>query len=89
MPSHIFESLANHHFAGKDFFHADATSPNAMVVDQPDELAVESSDKDDVALISTDEAEPEVPAPPVATDCTSSPPVTYAVGRPSLTLGDR
>lgn len=53
----------------------DATSPNAMVLDTPDDLTIDltNSDKDDVVLISHDEVEAEVPAPPVASDCRSKP----------------
>lgn len=59
----------------KDPFHADATSPNAMMLDTPDDLPIDltnTSDKDDVVLITPDGSDAGVPAPPVASDCRSS-----------------
>jgi ubiquitin carboxyl-terminal hydrolase 7 len=78
--------IANLTLHSKDPFHVDATSPNAMVLDTPDDLTIDltNSDKDDVVLISHDEVEAEVPAPPVASDCRSKPTHNNHASQPTI-----
>lgn len=67
--------LANLTLGSKDPFHADATSPSAMAIDDPDDLAIDltPSEKEDLVLISHDEIDADVPPPPVASDCRPKP----------------
>lgn len=53
----------------QDPFHPDATSPNTMMVDPPEELDLDRSESNDVQLIDADQAQPDVPPKPAATDC--------------------
>ena len=64
--------LANLELSDQDPF-MDATSPNAMVVDAPapEDLALDSNEKVDVVITDADQAQPEAPSKPLASDCTS------------------
>lgn len=76
MPMSFYTSptteLANLDLHDKDPFHPDATSPNAMMIDPPEELAIDGSEANDVQLDDADQAQPDVPPKPLATDCRSS-----------------
>jgi ubiquitin carboxyl-terminal hydrolase 7 len=64
--------FANLELNGQDPFHPDATSPNAMMIDPPEELAIDSPEANDVQLNDGDQALPDAPPKPLATDCRSS-----------------
>ena len=53
---------------GQDGYHPDVPSPNAMMVDQPEEHVVEPNgiEKDNLTIINPDENEQ---AMPLASDC--------------------
>lgn len=75
--------FANLDLNGKDPFHPDATSPNAMMLDPPEELAIDSSDANDVQLSDADQAQSNVPPKPLASDCRSSVASSCCAGLPS------
>ncbi|KAB5575494.1 hypothetical protein GE09DRAFT_594410 [Coniochaeta sp. 2T2.1] len=60
--------FANMDLDDQDPFHPDATSPNAMLVDQPDELAIDGAEPNDVQFNDADQAQPDVPPKPLAND---------------------
>lgn len=61
--------FANLELDDQDPFPPDATSPNAMMVDPPEELDLDRPENNDVQLIDVDQAQPGVPPKSVATDC--------------------
>jgi ubiquitin carboxyl-terminal hydrolase 7 len=61
--------MANMNLNDQDPFHADATSPSAMMVDTAEDLDLDRSESNDIQLTDADQAQPDVPPKPVATDC--------------------
>lgn len=65
--------LANLEMDDQEPFHAaDATSPSAMIIDTPEELAVDGPETDDIQLNDAELVQSNAPPKPVATDSTFS-----------------
>jgi len=61
--------MANLDLNDQDPFHADATSPNGMMVDPAEELDLDRSESNDIQLLDADNGQADAPPRPVATDC--------------------
>ncbi|KAJ9151597.1 Ubiquitin carboxyl-terminal hydrolase [Coniochaeta hoffmannii] len=60
--------MANLDLNDQDPFHADATSPNGMMVDPAEELDLDRSESNDIQLLDADNGQADAPPRPVATD---------------------